>query len=195
MNRQKAYLLAATLFGVVGLGYGAYAQTGGPGAVPPRLIPFQGYLEGPDGRGINEPQTVVFFITSGATVDITGACNTAPCLWTSGPQSVQFNNGYFSVALGPFDNAAPNLFTPGSESRFVRVRIGTTTLDGAQRILSSPFAITAETAANFTVTGALNAGSVTTGAIMPTCVLGVVCRSARARMRHRATSSLRLMCL
>jgi len=172
MNRQKAYLVAATLIGVVGLGYGAYAQTGTAGATPPRLIPFQGYLEDANGP-VNGAQNVTFFITNGPAVAHSATCNTATCMWAES-QSVQFSNGYFSAALGsstPFTSGAANLFTPGSaESRYVRVRIGSTTLDGAQRILSSPFAITAETAANFAVTGVLSAGSITTGAVTATSV-------------------------
>lgn len=168
MNRQKAYLVAATLLGVAGLGYGAYAQTGTAGAVPPRLIPFQGYLEDANGP-VNGSQSVTFFITNSAMVDYTASCSNATCMWAETQSAVQFSNGYFSTALGsvtPFSSGAANLFTPGSaEARFVRVRIGTTTLAGAQRLLSSAFAITAETAANFTVTGVLAAGSVSTGTV------------------------------
>ena len=122
---------------------------------------------------VNGMQSVTFFITNAPTVAYSPTCNTATCMWAE-TQSVTFSNGYFSAALGsstPFTSGAANLFTPGSaEARYVRVRIGSTTLDGAQRILSSPFAITAETAANFTVTGVLSAGSVTTGGVTATSV-------------------------
>lgn len=168
MNRQKAYLVAATLLGVAGLGYGAYAQTGTAGAVPPRLIPFQGYLEDTTAP-VNGSRAVTFFITSDPSVDYAASCTNANCMWAETQPAVQFSNGYFSTALGsvtPFSAGVANLFTPGSsDARYVRVRIGGTTLDGAQRLLSSAFAITAETAANFTVTGGLSAGSVTTGGV------------------------------
>lgn len=150
----------ATVLGLGGIGYGAYAQTGQTGVQPPRLIAYQGYLE--DGGGPIEGQLDVdFFITSERNTPLSADCasSSAPCYWSQ-ERAVTFSRGYFSLVLGE-ENALPlTLFRDSTV--YLRVSIGGETLDGAQRLLAAPFAVTAELAGDLSVDSALSVNNALT---------------------------------
>jgi hypothetical protein len=132
-----------------------YAQTGALGAQSPRIIAYQGYLEH-DGVPVNGAEQMRFFIASTDSFSYDGSSCSGACLWhDTAARTVTIANGYFTVELGPLPQTIFN-----GTSRYLGVRVGTTTLSERQRILSAPYAMTADAATNFTVSGSLKVGSV-----------------------------------
>ena len=126
----------------------AHALTGGVNTEPPpRIFPYQGYLEDMDGP-VSGDRTVKFLITESTTEDCepeSGACR-----WTT-EIPVTFHNGYFYTELtgfptGLFDENELYIRVgvysegwPEDESEMVL-------LDGGQRLLATPYTITAQMA-------------------------------------------------
>ncbi len=145
----------------MGIGYAAYAQTGTNGLQPPHLIPYQGYLEDAQGpvNTTGTPLDVTFFITTGPADAYTETCIEASgCIWKETDPLV-IANGYFSTVLGDGVSLAGKF---GGSDRYLGIRVGTVTLEGRQRLLASPYAITAATAQDFRVEGTLSTGSTIT---------------------------------
>ncbi len=155
MNSARWWMAAGVAVGLLGLGYGAYAQTGAAGS--PQLIPYQGYLEDGSGPLNVTDQSVTFFITSGPDVTYSSPCDgTAGCLWAE-TDVLNIANGYFSTVLGDGKAFPSDLFA--STDRYLGVLIGEVELVGKQKLLSSPYSIRSVSAQGFRVAGDLGVGS------------------------------------
>lgn len=158
---QKALLTLFTMVSALGVAFGVGALTGSSTAeTPPRVFPYQGYLEDSSGTPINGTRAITFFITRALDTPVAPDtdCQAAnACRWKE-TQDVALSNGYFSVNLPEDENT--NVFGDGffDESElYLRLVVADdgganpVVLDGAQRLLATPYAITAQVATNFSV--------------------------------------------
>lgn len=138
----------------------AWAVTG-PFGTPPRLVPFGGTLE-LNGVPVNGNVPMTFFVLDSAAAAVTGA------LWQEdypAASPVTVVGGRFRVELG---SRSPPTGIPDTVFRngelYVAVTVRGVELRGRQRLLASPYAITAAQARDFTVNGTLSvAGAATLG--------------------------------
>lgn len=136
---------------IVGL-WAAVAQV-----VPPRLIPYEGYLD-QDGSPVTTME--------GAGLTMTFALYTVPeggaPIWQEAHDDVPVRAGRFAVTLGGRTAITDAMLR--QPALYVGVSIGGVALAGRQRILSAPQAVTAAQAQELSVVGNLVvAGNATVG--------------------------------
>lgn len=151
---KKNWIGLITLAAALTVSFQVGALTGGSATQPPpRNFPYQGYLEDSSGP-ITGQREITFFITDESSTSISGTCRlTSPCRW-SGTETVDVRDGYFSVELGGV--GFPSGLFDRSEL-YLRLRVAdvgganATELAGGQRLLATPYAITAQVASTFHV--------------------------------------------
>jgi hypothetical protein len=124
----------------------------GPFGTPPRVIAFGGTLD-QNGLGVNGDVPMTFYILTSEAAPVTAA------VWqedypAAAPVSVV--GGRFQVALGgrTAGTGIPDAVLQNGEL-YVAVSVNGIELAGRQRLLATPFAITAAQARDFTVNGVL----------------------------------------
>ncbi len=138
--RLRFSALALMLAAFVG-GTARAAPVEGDFGTPPRLLPYSGVLE-QNGEPFTGTVDMTFYLVANVD-DGLGAA-----IWNE-TQTVTVNVGEFSVALGVTTPLTPAVLD--STEVFAGVRVEDIDLGGRQRIVSAPYALTAENAANFTV--------------------------------------------
>ncbi len=162
MNSRRWLALCGSTAILAG-GVLALAVTG-PFGTPPRLIAYGGTLD-QGGMPVTGPVPMTFFILNSATA------LPAAALWSEDyPAATPVNvvGGRFDVILGsrtPVTGVPDSVFQNGE--LYVAVRVAGVDLEGRQRLVTNPFAITAAQAQDFSVLGNLRvSGSATmTGAV------------------------------
>jgi microcystin-dependent protein len=107
----------------------------------PAKLSYQGRLLKADGSAQIGAATVTFAIfdaTTGGTQ-----------LWTEN-QTLAFSDGYYSTVLGDVNAIPPTVFT--GQERYLELSIGGSALTPRQRIVSVPYAITAQSVAGASTT-------------------------------------------
>lgn len=150
-SKRRGIAVVAVVSFIVGaaaVGRLVSAQTGGTHPVtnaiaqPPRLLAYSGFLES-NGTTVDQSMPMRFFITDAPTDVVASA------LWVSGASTmpVNVNDGHFAVVLGDAANGQ-NAFSSDLFARtsiYLRVEVNGEVLSGAQRLVATPYAITAET--------------------------------------------------
>ncbi len=167
----KRWIVLCGCTAIVAGGALALAVTG-PYGTPPRVIAYGGTLE-QNGMPVNGAVPMTFFIVDSEAAPVTSA------LWSEdypAGSPVTVAGGRFQVGLG---SRTPNTGIPDSVLQagelYVAVRVAGVDLAGRQRLLASPFAITAAQARDFTVNGNLTVTggvSLPVGALTDNSVLG-----------------------
>jgi len=107
----------------------------------PERINFQGKLLDTSGNPKNGPFSMTFRICDSSGGDCSGAPGR---IWTE-DQSVSVSNGVFSVQLGSVTVLTPGVFS--SDVRYVEIIVEGQTLSPRERLVASPYAFWASTAA------------------------------------------------
>src|SRR5262245_35939395 len=164
MTRRSDRIVSAAAAIALLAGAGLYARaTSQASAAPPRLIPYTGHLDH-DGNPVTGSVAMkVCLITDPAT-----ACDAAP--WSEMHGAVAVAGGRFSVTLGESVPIGDDTFKSAPATPlYVRVMVGASNdagatfvqLNGAQRVLSTPYAINAEQAAKMRIDGPIHSGAAT----------------------------------
>lgn len=157
ITNRRLYLGAIVAAGVLGAGLQAFATTSAPASTLPREFAYQGYLED-SGGPITGTRRMQFFMVNDAATGAFGTdCDHATCKWYEDEAAVVISGGYFTVKLGDSSPLDAKTFTD-YPNLWLKVRVFDETegnpveLDGAQKLLATPYSITAQTAQQFYVT-------------------------------------------
>lgn len=128
-----AMLLAVLMAGAALSAPGALTSVFAPGATPPTLVSYQGYVE-VSGNAYTGTGNFQFAIVDAATGDGT-------ILWST-TETLTVNNGLFDFMLGSTTPLPSSVFD--GNPRYLRVWFDGTALEPNQRIGSAPYALRAE---------------------------------------------------
>ncbi len=150
MNRRHSLILALSLFAFGG-SIAIAAPLVGDFGEPPRLIPYAGVLE-EGGVPVSASVEMTFFLVGNV------ADTEAQALWSE-TQTVLVSAGRFGVTLGGDSAIADTVFD--RTELYAGVSIAGVELAGRQRITTTPYAVTAANAENFTVRSTLTVNGAT----------------------------------
>ena len=119
------------LWGIITLSASVFSPSSAQAA--PQLIAFQGRLTDANSNPRNETVSMTFSIHDALT--------NGSQLWTETQPAVVVSNGIFSVQLGAVTPIPPSVFS--SDTRYLQVTVGAEALTPRQRLLSSPYAVSA----------------------------------------------------
>ncbi len=123
----------------------------------PQLVNYQGMLTDAEGSPYETAEYTLVF-------SIFGEASAGEAVW--GPQTfadVPVVRGHFNVLLGPVDDAATALDTAfASPASYLEITVAGETIAPRQQILSAPYAMRAEQAAQAEVAATLSEGALTT---------------------------------